>query len=141
MDVPITSPPSLGRLRTAAVRLGRETACRLIVLFGSAARREPRPGDLDIAILADEPLDTLAATNALIRRLGVQQVDVADLRRADPLLLAFVARDGVPLYEREPGEFDRFASLAARRYADTQKFRAMERREIHDLLRDLPVGA
>ncbi len=135
------TPPSRGLLEAAAAELGRELGCRLIVLFGSAARGESRPADLDIAILSDGPLDALAATNTLIRTLGVQQVDVADLYRADPLLLALVARDGIPLYEREAGEFGRFASLAARRYADTRKFRAMERREIHDLLRVLPGGA
>jgi predicted nucleotidyltransferase len=141
MDRSITTPPSLDHLQPAVARFGRDTGCRLIVLFGSSARREHRPGDLDIGLLADDPLDAVAATNALIRILGFQQVDVADLRRADPLLLALIARDGAPLYERRPGEFDRFASLAARRYADTRKFRDLEREEIHDILRDLPVDA
>jgi hypothetical protein len=66
-------------------------------------------------------------------------VDVCDLRRADPLLMALVARDGVVLYEATPHEFDRFASLAARRYADTRKFREMERQEILDILARLPT--
>jgi hypothetical protein len=48
---------------------------------------------------------------------------VTDLGRADPILLALVAREGVPLFEKDPGEFARFASLAARRFADTKKFR------------------
>ncbi len=65
----------------------------------------------------------MAATNTLTRQLGTQAVDVTDLRRADPVLLALVARDGVPLYEAEPGEFSRFVSVAMRRFADTRKFR------------------
>lgn len=44
------------------------------------------------------------------------------------------AREGIPLYESEEGEFARFASLAVRRYADTRKFRAMQRREIQDFI-------
>ncbi len=70
----------------------------------------------------------------LIRALGVQSVDVSDLSRAEPLLLMLVAREGVPLYEENPGDFACFVSLAARRFADTRKFREMERREIHDFL-------
>jgi hypothetical protein len=40
-------------------------------------------------------------------------VDVTDLGRADPVPLALAARGGLPLYERDPGAFARFASLAA----------------------------
>ena len=73
-------------------------------------------------------------TNSFIRALSTQEVDIADLGRADPLLLVLVAREGIPLYEARPGEFARFASLAVRRYADTSKFREVERQELHDRL-------
>ncbi len=110
-------------LRQAADELHRRFGARLVVLFGSAARREESPRDLDVGILGYGPLDTVAVTNALTRALGTQNVDVTDLRRADPVLLALVARDGVPLFEGEPGEFACFMSLAMRRFADTAKFR------------------
>lgn len=123
------------RIRRAAERVGRELGCRLIVLFGSAARQDaPASQDLDLGILGTPPLDAVAVTNRLIRELGVQEVDVSDLGRADPLLLAAVARDGVPLYESRPGEFARFHSLALRRYFDTRKFRDAEREEIRERL-------
>jgi predicted nucleotidyltransferase len=126
--------PPLGRIRETAGTLGREENYRLIVLFGSVARGESHPEDLDIAVLGRGAVDTIALTTRFIQLLGVQEVDVCDLRRADPLLMALVARDGIPLYEETPGEFARFASLAARRFADTRKFREMERREIQDIL-------
>jgi predicted nucleotidyltransferase len=107
--------------------------CRLIVLFGSAARGVTAE-DVDLGVLVDAVVDTVDATNRFIRALGLQAVDVADLRRADPLLLMLVARDGIPLYERSPGEFARFASLAARRFADTRKFRDAERHELRDFI-------
>lgn len=123
------------RIRHTAERVGQELECRLVVLFGSAARGEARrPEDVDLAILGTGPLDAVAVTNRFIRELGIQDVDVSDLRRADPLLLAAVARDGVPLYEARPGEFARFHSLALRRYFDTRKFRDAEREEIRERL-------
>lgn len=126
---------SRDRLVHAAATVGRELDARLVLLFGSAARGERRPaGDLDIAILADRPTDVVHATNRLIQLLGRQDVDVTDLRRADPLLLMLAARDGVVLYERAPGESARFVSLAARRYADTRKFREAERAAIRDFI-------
>ena len=126
---------TLPRLTAAARRAGPALGCRLIVLFGSAAREEQRVAeDVDLAVLGMRPLDPVAVTNRLIRELGAQRVDVADLNRADPLLLAAVARDGVPLFEATPGEFARFTSLAVRRYADTRKFREAEREELRDRL-------
>lgn len=129
---------SVDELRSVAAELGRDTGCRFIALFGSAARSNDRaPEDLDIGVLPGRDaggLDRVAFTNRLIRALGVQDIDVADLEHADPLLMMIVAREGIPLYESEEGEFARFASLAVRRYADTRKFRAMERREIQDFI-------
>lgn len=121
-------------IRLAAGQAGREAGYRLVVLFGSAARGEARAEDLDIGILARGRLDTVDATNRLTRALGLQEVDVADLGRADPLLAALVARDGLALYEAEAGEFTRFASLAARRFADTRKFRETERAELREFV-------
>ena len=128
---------TLDRVRPAAERVGTEFGCRLIVLFGSASRAGGAvPQDLDLGILGPRPLDTVALTNSFIRALGTQEVDIADLGRADPLLLVLVAREGIPLYEARPGEFARFASLAVRRYADTRKFREVERQELHDRMPD-----
>ncbi len=90
--------------------------------------------DLDLAIRGMKPVDLVALTNRFIQRLGRQDVDLADLRRADPVLMVQVARDGIPWYESEPGEFARFHSLAYRRFADTRKFREAERREIEDFV-------
>jgi predicted nucleotidyltransferase len=133
---------SLDDLRRAAETVGRETGARLIVLFGSAARGPERglplppraAEDLDLGVLHDAAPDLVDLTNRFIRALRLQAVDVTDLRRADPLLLMLAARDGVPLYEREPGEFTRFVSLSARRYADTRKFRVSERDEVRDFI-------
>lgn len=107
---------------------------RLVVLFGSAARNQGHPRDLDIAVLCAGAPDLVALTNSLTRALGYQAVDLVDLGRADPLLAMHVARDGIALHEDPPGSFARFASLAMRRYADTQKLRDMEHREIEDFL-------
>lgn len=129
-------PEELERLREAAARVGREAGYELVVLFGSATREEEKrtPEDLDLALRGDGPLDLVDATNRFIRALGSQAVDVVDLGRADPLLMMLVARDGVPLHEAEPGLFARFWSLAARRYADTHKFREAERERVQEFV-------
>lgn len=129
-------PEELERLREAAARIGREAGYDLVVLFGSATREdeERTPEDLDLALRGDGPLDLVDATNRFTRALGTQAVDVVDLRHADPLLMILVARDGIVLHEEEPGLFARFWSLAARRYADTRKFREARRERVRELV-------
>ncbi len=115
-------------LRAAAAAVGRDAGLTLVLLFGSAARDGPGLArDLDLGLLARGPADVVALTNAFTRALGVQAVDIADLGRADALLLALAARDGVALYEGEPGAHARFVSLACRRCYDTRNFREAER--------------
>lgn len=120
-------------VREAVAPVARRTGCRLVVLHGSRARGEPAR-DVDLAVLPGPGSSLVDLTNRLIRALGTQDVDLSDLSRSDPLLMALVARDGVPLYEREPGTHARFCSLAARRFADTRKFRRFEAREIRDFV-------
>jgi predicted nucleotidyltransferase len=94
---------------------------QLVVLFGSVARgRARRDSDLDVAVRADEPADLDALYVLLAPRLASSRVDLVDLRRAGPLLAFQVAQRGQVLYERDPGAFRTFQSLASRRYVDTE---------------------
>lgn len=128
-------------LRDALVATAKSEGLDLAVLFGSAARGEPAPADLDIALRGRAPLDLISLTNRLTVALGRQDVDLVDLRVADPVLLMRVAHEGVTIYEAEPGLFDRFHSLAARRFFDTRKFRDQERDEIRNFIRRRSVGS
>lgn len=122
-------------LRAVCGRIAEEAGLDLVALFGSSAREGLASGrDVDLAVRGPEPLDLVDLTNSFTRALGRQEVDLADLRRADPVLLMLVAEEGVPLYEGVAGGFVSFQSLAARRFFDTRKFREAERQEIHDSL-------
>ena len=108
---------------------------RLLVLFGSAAQGRARSGsDIDLAVRCDGPADLDALYLALAPRLGTDHLDLVDLGRAGPLLGMAVARTGRLLFEREPGTFREFQSLASRRYCDTDKLRRAGRRAIHAFL-------
>lgn len=122
-------------IRTAAEEVGRGLRARFIALYGSVARGDERPPeDIDLAILSREKLDPVAITNRFVQLLRTQNVDIVDLSRADALLLMLVAREGVPLYQARPAEFTQFCSLAARRFADTRKFRDAEREAIREFV-------
>lgn len=107
----------------------------LVVLFGSAARGRVRPdSDVDVAVLTDSAADLESAFLALAPVFMTERLDLVDLRRAGPLLAFQVARSGLLLYERSPGAFRQFQSLASRRYADTKRLRDAQKRSIHVFL-------
>lgn len=128
------SLPDHEALVQVATSVAEEHGLRLVVLFGSTARGQEEARDLDLAVRGDGTVDTVHLTNAFVGRLGYQDVDVVDLVRADPVLWVMAAREGTALFEREPGEFARFHSLAHRRFWDTRKFREAERDRLRDFV-------
>ena len=116
--------PPVEEIKERLTPLFREEGLRLVLLFGSvAADHIHRRSDIDLAFLYDRPVDILALTNRIIRLLETDNVDVVDLRRASPLLKLSSVKDGKVLYEKEPGVFHSFYSLAFRMYADSKKLR------------------
>lgn len=108
---------------------------RLVVLFGSMARGRVRArSDVDVAVLTDGVADLDVLYMLLAPRLKTDRLDLVDLRHAGPLLAFEVARRGLVLFERAPGLFREFQSLASRRYADTKKLRDAQRRSLEVFL-------
>ena len=103
-------------LEAAAAVARRQVGLRALVLFGSRARGDERPGsDWDFGTLGKVDPDALAG--ALMTALGTDDVPVVNLETASGLLRFRAARDGVVLYE-EPGVFPGFQFEAARFWCD-----------------------
>jgi predicted nucleotidyltransferase len=94
---------------------------KLLLLFGSRARGDNLPSsDWDFALLFDEDLrkqhEPGGGWNCYrswvvlqqILGLGDDEMDWVDLKDASLLLAHAIARDGVVIYEREPGLFEQF---------------------------------
>lgn len=81
-------------------------------------------------------MDLVELTNQVIILTHRNEADVVDLRRASPLLAMEVVRHGRVLYERSPGLYAQFCSLAYRRYLDTAKLREGQKQVIASFLRE-----
>jgi len=115
--------------------LYHDSGLQLIVLFGSLAKgRRGRRSDIDLAFLYDVPFDIVRMTNRVSQLLRSDAIDVVDLRIASPLIKFSAMQDGKSLYERSPGTFSSFYSLAFRRYVDTKKLRDAQRLAVRDYL-------
>jgi len=127
---------SIEEIRNRLSPLFADEGLRLILLFGSVATgKVNKKSDIDLAFLFDKPIEMLALTNRVIRLLRTDNIDVIDLRRASPLLKYSAVRHGKPLYEREPGMFNEFYSLAFRMYVDTKKLRDAQAVSIKQFLK------
>jgi predicted nucleotidyltransferase len=96
-------------LRAISGMCQRHPGIQLTVVFGSRARGDATAAsDWDIAYLADERLDRDHLLTDLVRTLDTDHVDLVDLARAGGLVRFRAARDGVVVFESQPGAFARF---------------------------------
>ncbi|OGQ52194.1 MAG: hypothetical protein A3J24_12865 [Deltaproteobacteria bacterium RIFCSPLOWO2_02_FULL_53_8] len=113
-----------------------DSGLKLVLVFGSVvAGATHKKSDIDVAFLFEGRVDILELTNRVIRLLRTDNVDVVDLCAASPLLKFSAAKGCKVLYEKTPGIFSEFYSLAFRRYVDTKKLRDAGRVVIDDFLR------
>ena len=120
--------------REALAGWAERAGCRLLVLFGSAADREPAVSPRDVDLAVDFPdLPSAHRRLALIGELqdlcAPRPVDVVFLHRdTDPVLRFEVFRRGEPLYEARPGLFVHEVVRALALYEDALPFRRALRR-------------
>jgi predicted nucleotidyltransferase len=111
----------------------------LVVVFGSRVKGTAKSGsdvDMGVWLAAPDiaPERELELIRALVLATREGNLDVMILNHADPLLGYHVVRDGVLLYEHEPGTFDWYRLWAWKRYLDTDKFRKLESEYVNAFL-------
>lgn len=122
----------LRRLQSAAETGGLATLCRrhgivLVTVFGSVARGEPDPQDLDVAVLAQRGTDVglFALITELIDLTGLEGLDVVNLGGAGPLLRERALVGAVILHEDAPGIWARESTAAVMERLDTDWLRRL----------------
>ena len=105
----------------AAERLSHDPRVRVVYLFGSGAdETADRARDIDLAILADPPIDTaeLLRIRADLGGGGAAELDLVSLNRASITLRYEVAERGICLFACEPDDEIEFVTRARSRFWD-----------------------
>lgn len=115
--------------------IAKRRKLELVVLFGSVARGKTNKfSDIDIAIRARQKISYTAQVEIeyeICKVLGRGDVEVVNLKDASPLLLSFIAKEGVALYEAEAGVFDKFQIYAMRAYFEAQPLIKLGKDQFH----------
>jgi predicted nucleotidyltransferase len=91
----------------------------LLVLHGSRGRGDAHErSDWDFAYQASPGLDADALLSALGEHVRADRIDLVDLDQAGALLRFRGARDGVVVFERIPGTYERFLLSAIDTWCD-----------------------
>lgn len=105
--------------RRAIARIADRHGVDVLVLHGSRARDDAGPcSDWDFGFLSRSLVEVDALNAELATVLGCDRIDVANLSRASALLRYRAARDGIPIYEAQPGTFARFWLESVRFWLD-----------------------
>lgn len=129
----ITAREAGQRLETAAesgalARLCRRHGIDLMVLFGSAARAESDPADVDVAIAArpGTRLDLLVLLQDLYELTAYEDFDVLDLDRAGPIAKERALVGARLLHEGSHSAFASRQIAAVLERIDTAEMRRIE---------------
>ncbi len=132
MAAVVTPREGLERLQAAAESGELRALCRrrhvsLLTVFGSAGRGEPDPHDLDIGVLTEHgaEFDLFGFVTDVIELVGLEQIDVAHLNAAGPLLRERALVGSSILYESEPGTWARASTAAVMQRMDTEWLRRL----------------
>jgi predicted nucleotidyltransferase len=81
----------------------------LLLLFGSRARKDAHSSsDWDFGYLAGTAFDPDDFLARLVFGLKTDRIDLVNLERTSGLLRYRVAAEGQPIFEKNPGNFERF---------------------------------
>lgn len=101
---------------------------KLVIAFGSKVKGTSHPAsDLDIGLLFNRRGLTLECLSRVSEIFPSEEVDVAFLNRADPLLLGQITAQS-QLLSGDGSDFHAFRCYAFQRYADFLPYLAMEAR-------------
>lgn len=121
----------------------------LLVLFGSRARGDAHPdSDWDFAILCDEEQrkqyekggwDSFRLGGILQNAYDLldDQIDVIEMKKCSEILAHYIAKDGMIIYERDPGTFEAFKRKNLKNKDELQAYHQRVQKETNHKLQNL----
>ena len=131
----------LSSLTAASTHIAeQQSTLKLLILFGSRARGDNNSSsDWDIAFLSasdsENPSSWFPGADLLLTlsehgHIPSDRIDLIDLGTCSEMLAHSIAQEGQLIYEREPGEFERFRQQAIKDPTELKQFRQTQREKV-----------
>jgi uncharacterized protein len=143
------STPTIEEIEKLAQQLPEKIPyLKMLVLFGSRATGKIHAqSDWNFAVLFNEEERKIHIKDndwgwfevplILGKTFGIdpEKIDVVELNNSSWLVAHFIARDGILLYEKDPGGYEYFRSTSLRPESEMKKFRQEQRQLIEMALK------
>lgn len=139
----LNKAPTLEELKARSPKLAEKMPyLKMLILFGSRATGQiHEKSDWDFAALYDEEVRRkyikdgwswfeIPLIISQTFEISSDETDVVELNSCSWLIAHFVARDGILLYEKDPGGFEYFRLTSLRSESELKKFRRDQRQLI-----------
>jgi len=143
--------PTIAELQELSLQIPEKIPyLKMLVLFGSRATGNSNPkSDWDFAVLYDtEQREAYVKDNSFrlfelpmvigeLLKLNSDHIDVVELNHCSELISHFIARDGIMLFEKDDGEFEKFRLESLKSESELRKLRQEQHKIIEMELKKL----
>ncbi|MBC1235848.1 type VII toxin-antitoxin system MntA family adenylyltransferase antitoxin [Nostoc sp. 2RC] len=129
--------PTISELQELSLQLPEKIPyLKMLVLFGSRATGNTNAkSDWDFAVLYDEEQREVYVKDNVVRwfellmqigelfKINPDLIDIVELNHCSELIAHFIARDGIMMFEKYPGQFEEFRLTSLKSKSELKKFR------------------
>ncbi len=129
--------PTISELQELSLQLPEKIPyLKMLVLFGSRATGNTNAkSDWDFAVLYDEEQREVYVKDNVVRwfellmqigelfKINPGLIDIVELNHCSELIAHFIARDGIMMFEKYPGQFEEFRLTSLKSKSELKKFR------------------
>lgn len=129
--------PTISELQELSLQLPEKIPyLKMLVLFGSRATGNTNAkSDWDFAVLYDEEQREVYVKDNVVRwfelpmqigellKINSDLIDIVELNHCSELIAHFIARDGIMMFEKYPGQFEEFRLTSLKSKSELKKFR------------------
>ncbi len=136
--------PTIAELQELALQIPeRIPYIKILILFGSRATGNTNAkSDWDFAVLYDEEqreayvkdnafrLFELPMQIGTLFNINSDHIDIVELNHCSELIAHFIARDGIMIFEKFPGQFEEFRLKSLKSKSELKQFREKQHKII-----------
>jgi len=122
-------------------KIAQKYSLELILLFGSRIEKKlHQESDYDVAYLSSRHLDLMEEAQLIVDLAPIfksENIDLVNLKRANPLLLYAITKNCQVIYEKKPLTFASLRAYAFKKYVETKPLYEAKFKRLQETIKTL----